>query len=209
MILAVAALLLLPACWVYSVEPLYEEGPSKPDPDLVFDQTLVGSWGQIDVDCMWILSITADEPVKLAIGADKHEATTRVYELSMAPAPECKTDDKASRYQGHLVKLGKHQFLDTFPKSDEVCDSCLPLHSFFLVSQEKDILALIPMDRDWLLQAMKDKNVTLAHLAVHGEYDSVTLTASPRELKDFVSKHVDDKSAFKVDSDFKLKFKRR
>jgi len=145
-VLIVVGLLGLSSCWVYSVEPLYEERSASPDPDLTFDQTLVGSWGQADEDCIWILTISAEE---------------QRYALTMAPAPECKTSQKATAYEGHLVKVGSHRFLDVFPQSDEVCDLCLPLHSFLLVSQEADRLALIPVEHDWLWQAMQEQKVGL------------------------------------------------
>ena len=62
-ILAFAALLVLPGCWVYSVNPLYEENLAKPDPDLFFDQALLGSWWIPDDDCRRILTITANQQV--------------------------------------------------------------------------------------------------------------------------------------------------
>ncbi len=40
-------LLVLQGCTVSSVNPLYDEGSifdSHPDPDVVFDQSLIGSW---------------------------------------------------------------------------------------------------------------------------------------------------------------------
>jgi len=194
LILALASLLVLPSCWVYSIEPLYEKGLSHADPDLIFDQSLVGAWTQLDNDCLWILTITANQPA---------------YEMNMAPAPECKTEEKATNYEGHLVKLGSHRFLDVSPRSREVCDLCLPLHTFFLVSQENETIGLVPLDRDWLAQATTDKKVSLTHLATQESYDAITLTASSRELKEFVRKYADDKAAFKPDSGVKLKFKRR
>ncbi len=60
-IVVVAGLLVLPGCWVYSVEPLYEEDIFGADPDLVFDQSLVGAWGGRTTNALWILTITADD----------------------------------------------------------------------------------------------------------------------------------------------------
>lgn len=121
MIFLVAALLVLPACWVYSVEPLYEEQTpfSQPDPDLVFEPTLLGSWGQIDNDCLWILTISGNKDS---------------YSLKMAPSPACKTEEKTSEYVGHLVKVGDARILDVNPIPDSICDLCLPLHTFLLVA---------------------------------------------------------------------------
>ncbi len=204
--LALAGLLALPGCWVYSVEPLYEGSlshDSRPDPDLTFDRALVGSWGRSNDDCLWILTVAANQ---------------QAYELTMAPAPECKSEDKSTRYQGHLLKLDNHLFLDVFPYSDEVCDLCLPLHSFFLLSLDNQSLALTPLDLDWMRQAVESKKVVLAHLSRHdssyrGEVatlaDAVVLTAPSSEVKKFVRRYADDKAAFNAHSDAVLKFKRR
>ena len=192
--LAFLSLIFLCGCWVYSVEPLYDNAPSVSDPDLTFDQNLVGSWAQLQDDCLWILSITADG---------------REYQMKMAPAPECKSDEKPSKYTARLVKLGNSSFLDVLPDSDGVCDLCLPLHTFLLVSLQNDDLAFTPLDRDWLVQAMTEKKVTLAHLEHPGKYDPVTLTASSKELKEVVRKYADDRAAFNTGSDHKLKFKKR
>jgi hypothetical protein len=195
-LLMVAVLVALPACWVFSVEPFYEEEgfSSHPDPDLIFDPTLMGSWGQLDNDCLWILTISGDE---------------KSYGLKMAPAPECKRDEKATEYVAHMVKVGNSRMLDVQPMPDEVCDLCMSLHTVFLVSREGDVLNFIPLDPEWLSQAITDKKVTLARLESHRMFPPVTLTASSKELKEFVRKYADDKAAFKANPDVKLKFKRR
>ncbi|HEY6339454.1 MAG TPA: hypothetical protein VIW68_13250 [Candidatus Sulfotelmatobacter sp.] len=190
-----ATLLALSGCWVYSVNPLYEDNLPKPDPDLVFDASLVGSWGHMDDSCLWILTVGGG-------GAP--------YGMTMTPSTGCKSDEKTTKYAGHLVKLGNHRFLDFSPESGEVCDLCLPLHSFFLVSQENDSLALIPIDVQWLSQAINQRKVGLAHLpSKNSTDDAVVLTATSEALKEFVRKYADDKAAFKPDSDATLKFKKR
>ncbi|MGO9402716.1 MAG: hypothetical protein ACLPVW_04500 [Terriglobales bacterium] len=192
LVLALASLLLLPGCWVYSVSPLYEENLAHPDTDLAFDQSLVGSWWNADKECTWTLIV-------------KGQQKEMAYELTFAAAPECKTDEGEKRviqYDGHAVKLDNHLFLDVNPKSADVCDLCLPLHSFFLISQQNDTLALTPVDGDWLKEAMEQKKVILAHLN-----DDIVLSASSKDLKAFVRQYADDKAAFKPDPS--LTFKRK
>ena len=189
--LALAGLFVLPGCWVYSVEPLYEENLGHPDPDLTFDQTLVGSWLNMDTDndCLWTLVVAAEQ---------------QVYELTMVPASNCKGEEKTTRYEGHLLKLDKHLLLDVAPNSADVCDLCLRRHTFFLISQENHTLALIPVNDDWLNAAIAQKKVTLAHLVddrgMREVTNDVTLTASSRDLKAFVRRYANDKVAFKPDS---------
>jgi len=187
-------LLVLTGCWVYSVEPLYEANASHPDPNLTFDQRLLGSWTQTGEGCTRILTMSGDR---------------KSYEMVMAPAADCKSEDKTTHYEGHLLKLGTSLVIDVTPESDDVCDLCLPLHSFLLVMLENDSLTFVPMDHDWLAQAMKDKKVDLADLARHGPYDPVVLTSSSKQLREFVSKYADDKSAFNSEADHGLTFKRK
>ena len=207
-----AGLLWLCGCWVYSVEPLYDESASPIDPDLTADRNLVGQWVQVREDCPATLAISADDVLNTTIDENKHRTTGTEprYELILTPSTSCKSDDKPTRYDGHLVKVGDHRFLDVFPKSDEVCDLCLPMHSFMLVAQANDRLDLIPLNRDWLMQAISDNKVNLPYLPVgHGTEDPVALTASSRELKDFVRKYAADKAAFEADSRLTLRFKRK
>lgn len=205
LLLVLAALLILPGCWIYSVEPLYEEHPfSKPDPDLSFDQSLVGSWGSVVDGCQWTLTVTA---------------YAQVYQLTWAPGQGCATDEKTSDYDARLVKLDNHEFLDVFAVAEEVCDLCLPVHSFFLVVQQNDSLQLIPLDFNWMVESMNSKKVVLSHLPQHrdsshptevlGNADAIVLTPSPSELKRFMRQYADDKSAFKAESDAAFKLKRK
>ena len=193
LVFVLASLLVLPGCWVLSVAPLYEENLAHPDTDLELDQNLVGSWWHADKECSWTLSVSAHQK----------EAA---YDLIWSADPGCKTDEgekKVLQYDGHVVKLDGHRFLDMSPRVADVCDLCMPLHNFFLISQQNDTLALTPMDGDWLEKAMAQRKVTLSHL----NDGRLTLTASSKELKVFVRRYAEDKAAFKPDSSFTFKRK--
>jgi hypothetical protein len=195
--LILVVLLMLSGCWVYSVEPLYEAKLSHPDPELAFESSITGAWLHTDKDngCIWTLSVTAEQ---------------QVYDLTMTPASTCQ-DEKITKYEGHLLKLGNHRFLDVAPNSGVVCDLCLPLHSFFLISQENDTLELMPLSEEWLRTAIAQQKVALAHLADDDRLREVSndliLTASSKDLKAFVLKYADDKAAFIRDAD--VAFKRK
>lgn len=187
--LALASLLMLSGCWVFSMNPLYEDKLfAKPDPDLTFDQTLVGSWWIADKDCPWIVTVAASQ---------------QTYDLTMAPSPQCKSEEKTSKYQGRLVKLDNRVFLDLAPGQDEVCDSCLALHQIFLAQIEKNSFALTPINYDWLKKSIEQKTLIIQTLPDRPE----VLTASSKELKDLMRKYADDKSAFQPAPD--LMFKRK
>jgi hypothetical protein len=177
--LIVAALLVLPACWMFSIRPLFD-GPS--DPDLTFDPNLVGAWSHVAENCRWTL----------AVGA-----SARAYNFAMSPGTGCKGDEKTTHYLGYLIKLDNHRFLDVEPSAKDMCDLCLAAHTFVLVSIRGSTLSLTPLDGDWLFKAINDKQVVLAHVGGDGEYIDMTLTARPAELKDFLRKYADDKAVFK------------
>ncbi len=183
--LALAAMLVLPGCWVTSINGLYDEGSiddPHDDPDLAFDQSLVGSWTKVGDECTTPLTITSKNGV---------------YDLQSTGKGEgCGDSDKPSRYQSRLVKLDTHYFLDVSPLPDNVCDMCLAQHNIFLVKLVKDTLALTPIDSDWLKKSLAAKTVTLATVAG----DSDTITASSGELKAFCRRFAEDKAAFKPDS---------
>lgn len=175
-------------CVLRSVEPLYEEAASPVDRDLVLDQGLVGSWWYADKECSWTLAFAPPA---------KGDFT---YAATMTAAPGCKSSDvpkRVTRYEAHVVQLDNKRFLDVSPSADDVCNPCLALHTFFLISMRDRQLTLTPVDGEWLKDAIAKGTVTLAHLN-----DSLTMTASSRDLKAFVRKYADDPAAFKPLPDF-------
>jgi hypothetical protein len=100
--LAFTILLLLSGCWVTSVNALYDDGTfdsPHDDPDVIFDQSLVGTWIASGDKCTTLLTIT-----------DKNH----IYDLQSAEQGEGCSEEK-SHYQARLVKLDSHYFLDLTP----------------------------------------------------------------------------------------------
>jgi hypothetical protein len=183
--LAFACLLVLPGCWVTSINPLYEDGfLSSKDSDVVFDQSLIGSWTDVGDKCAAPLTITAKD---------------EVYDLQSKDRSEderCAESDKPSHYQARLVKLDTYYFLDLSPWEDEVCPMCLAKHEIFLAKFDKTTLSITPIDSDWLKKALAAKTVTLATL---GD-DPDTITASSKDLKAFCRRFAGNKAVFKPES---------
>ncbi len=179
-IAVLAGLLVLPACWVTSINPLYEQGGAGKDPDLVFDQSLIGSWSKSDDKCTTLLMISAKD---------------QVYDLQSTQQGEGCGDEK-THYQARLVRLDTHYFLDLSPIAADVCDMCLARHDIFLSKFDKTTLSFTPIDSDWLKKSLASKTVTLA--TVTGDTD--TITASTKDLKRFCRKYAADKAVFKPDS---------
>jgi hypothetical protein len=183
--LVLAALLVLPGCWVVSIHGLYEE-PSidspRQDPDLVFDQSLTGSWSATEDKCTTLLTI-----------ASKDE----VYDLQSTEQGEgCSDAGKKDHRQGRLVKLDTYYFLDVSPLPDDVCEMCLAEHWIFLVRFDKDTLSFTAIDSDWLKKSLAAKKVALATLPD----DSDTIIASSKDLKAFCRKFAGNKAVFKPES---------
>lgn len=190
-ILALAALLVLPACWVRSINGLDESGFAAihADPDLSFDPALLGSWSGTSDDCSITLTITADE---------------KRYKWEMIAVGErCDQDKPKVYYEAQLFKLGGHDFLDVTARSEDVCEACVAVHWIFLTQLEKDSFSLAAIDSDWLKKAVQQKAVVLTTLPG----DSDTLTGSAKELKAFCRKYGSDKGVFKPVPDFTFKRK--
>jgi len=187
-VLALAGMLALSGCWVESINPLYEEGVFRSkDPDVVFDQRLTGTWSVTDDKCTTVLTISAKGDV---------------YDLqSKQQGKGCASRGEKSRQQARLVKLDAHYFLDISPLEKDVCEMCLAKHTIYQVKIDRDSFSLIPIDSDWLKNAVEKKIVTLATLPDKTD----TLTASSADLKAFCRKYADDPEAFKP----VLVFKRR
>jgi hypothetical protein len=188
--LIVAALLALSGCWVSSINPLYEQTTMDnlhSDPDVVFDQTLIGSWTAIDDKCTTVLTIAA---------------TDLVYDLQSTDHGEGCSGEK-SHFQARLVKLDTHYFLDLEPMPGDVCVMCLARHEIFLAKFDKIALSLTAIDSDWLKKSLEAKTVTLATVAD----DPDTITASSKDLKAFCRKFAENTEVFKPGSTETLKRK--
>ena len=100
------------------------------------------------------------------------------------------------------MKLDTYNFLDVSAMPSDVCETCLAKHTIYQVRIDKDSFSLIPIDSDWLKNALEQKSVQLATLPE----DSDMLTASTKELKAFCRKYADNLDAFKA---IGLTFKRK
>jgi hypothetical protein len=182
-LLALASLIVLPGCWVTSINPLYEDGfLSSKDPDVVFDQRLIGSWIGVGDKCTASVTITAKD---------------EVYDLQSTGKGEgCGDSVSPSHFQARLVKLDAYYFLDISPIAEDVCVMCIARHNIYLARFDKTTLTIIPIDSDWLKKAIAAKVVTLATMPD----DSDTLIASTRDLKAFCRKYAGDKEVFRPDS---------
>jgi len=170
LILPLAALAwLLGGCLTVSLQPLYTED------DLVFEPSLVGRFGDPDDDRdeQWMFEEAGENAYTVTILAEgKPEAT----------------------FEGRLLRLRDHLFLDLFPKpvegaSDLLESHLVPAHSFWRVEVNEETLRLGIMKREWLEQELREGRLNLPH---ENRQDALVLTASTAELQNLVLSHLEE-----------------
>jgi hypothetical protein len=171
-------LLSLIGCFVLSVHPLYFEE------NLIFEPDLIGTWGEDedtkDLSELWIFKKSGD----------------RSYRLIMR-----EEENGEGVFEARLLKLGKHMFLDLFPEEPETGHEfynmhIIPAHSFIRVSLEGHVLRLGFFDHDWLKKNLEQNKIKIKH---ERRDDSIVVTASTKELQNFVLEHIEE--AFVIEAD--------
>ena len=177
-------IMLLPlttGCWVQSVYPFYE------DSDVVVDNSLAGAWSGEGELQPCLLNITFDSGEK-------------VYKIAMSKSGEAKAEMKCTelRAKGHLVQMGSQRFLDVVPSDEK---SPAELHSLVKIKADGQNLVLVPMDADWLANAIRDKTLDLpARIDEKGSAVlpsvDVILTSPTRDLRNLLHESADAQGAF-------------
>ena len=139
-LLAAAGLvLLMTACTVRSLQPLYAEK------DLIFDPQLLGAWVE-----------EGDKSDDLVI-FQKHEDNS--YTVRVGDSP---------KLEGHLLKLGGDLFLDLTPtETDDAFN--IPGHLFVKIRLNGDTLQTALIDSDWVEHAADGGTLGLSHLRIGGK----------------------------------------
>jgi hypothetical protein len=104
-------------------------------------------------------------------------------------------------FEARLLKLGEHMFLDLFPEEPETGHEfynmhVIPAHSFIRVSLEGHVLRLGFFDLEWLKKNLDQNKVKIKH---ERRGDTIVLTASTKELQNFVLEHIEE--AFVLEAD--------
>ena len=164
-VVILAAALLAQGCLVVSLNPLYTEN------DIVFDETLVGTWGDVASDKdSWVFE----------------KAEGKAYRLTVNEEGK-----PPGQYQAHLVKLGEYLFLDLYPEGQEGINEfflshVIPAHSIWRTTIAADSLSITPLDFDWLTQEIRAGRLDVEHEKLN---DMLVLTGKPRDLQMLVLKH--------------------
>lgn len=182
----------LSGCLVKSLHPFYKES------DVIFDETLLGTW--LDEDsATWRIN-----PFTFSKGFMKGDSTDNSYLVEMF-------DDtaKISKFNVHLFNLKEKQFLDFVPIQDDRYEEIInihlvPTHSIariLFVSEDEAIIAWF--DEEWLNSLFEENRVKIAHEVVKVYGDGLNkeyvLTASTQELQKFIIKYGNDEDAYFCD----------
>jgi hypothetical protein len=108
--------------------------------------------------------------------------------------------------KGHLVQLGSQRFVDVVPTDEK---SLAQLHSLMKVKLDGQNLVLVPLDADWLADAIRDKTFDLTARIDEKVVPpvDVILTSPTRDLRNLLRKSGDAEGAFS-DKD-QIRFRKR
>ena len=187
--ITIISLPLTAGCWVQSVYPFYEES------DVVADDSLAGTWvGEAEL-----------QPCLLNIAFDPGE---KIYNIAMSKSAEATEEMKCVEMtaKGHLVQLGSQRFVDVVPTDEK---SLAQLHSLMKVKLDWQNLVLVPLDADWLADAIRDKTFDLTARIDEKVVPpvDVILTSPTRDLRNLLRKSGDAEGAFS-DKD-QMRFRKR
>ena len=180
---ALASLVVLPACWTFSLQPLAEAG----DPQVIYDPALEGRWPSDPNDgCALVI---------------RGKAKDRDYTLQFLDLPghkhACRDQPGRAglgfdgpRFSGQLIQLGGASFLDAVPTTNQGF-GYIPGHSIFKLESDSEGFFLINADGGWLCQ-----DATALKLGTCMDGQIFLFTATTETLQDFVKKHADDEKVF-------------
>lgn len=170
-VLALGAVLLLTGCWQKSLHPFYK------DPDIVFDEKLIGTWQEIkesdDKGMTWF--ITRSE-------------SKSVYRIKIEDG-EIKLD-----YDGRLFRLGGENYLDLYSRGRPIAE--IPAHNLFKVEGIDGSFKARILSRDWIQKRLQANPAEIPHIKAHdpeepNEADKaeVILTGTTEQLQKFIRDH--------------------
>jgi hypothetical protein len=168
--MSVASLALV-GCYVQSLHTLAS------DDIATFDAELVGTWvAEEDEEFVFTLMDT----------------TLGTYTLLSDEGPS------QGRFSAVMVELGGATFLDIYPEEPLTengfyKDHLMRVHNILKLQRTADTLWVADFDAEWLATLVAQKKVSIDHVPLDG---AVLLTASTKDLQNFVRKYAKTPEAF-------------
>jgi hypothetical protein len=161
------------------------------DNTLAYDPDLVGTW--VSTNSTWTFD---------------GDPNNKSYNLVIVEQDE-KRGRLENKMQVHLVELDGGDYLDVFPDKEVKLNvgnwfgtSLLRAHIFLKLKIKANSITLAIMNPD-VVEKMLEKNPSL--VKHEKTEDRVVLTASPKELQDFIKKNAATKDFFGEPEEMKLK----
>lgn len=200
-LLTLALAVVLQGCIVKSLHPFYASS------DLVYKKELINTWVDEEGN-KWTI-----HPVNVVKSGGVAEP--RAYEMT------CTKDGRSATFLAHLFELEGNLFLDFRPLASdgsavEIFEMhLLPSHSVAKVAKlSDDEVQIIWFNEKWLHNLFSQNRIKISHEVIfeensgNDEDKTYVLTASTEELRKFLIKYGNDKSAFEGDNAIGLTLKR-
>ena len=155
------------------------------DKDAIFEEKLVGKWAEGNSKDYW----------------EFEEAEPNSYNLTVVD------DGKEGKFTAHLVKIDNMMFLDLFPEEPELKENdfyklhLLPVHTFMEIEQIEPVLKMNMMDMEEFQKILKKDPAIVKYEVLEDHGDMIILTASTKELQEFMKKYADNKKLFEEEAE--------
>jgi hypothetical protein len=179
--------LLLSGCFIKSLYPFYTKK------DLVYDQTLTGTWLDND-SSKWVIKQQNNWPVS--------SSPEQSYQVEITDK-----DGKQCSFNVHLFRLNKQLYLDFYPSgkigsNDIIEGNIVATHSIAKVGYNAKNIKVQWFNEIWFEQLLKQNRIRIRHEKLNNDGEnnyanSYLITAPTEELQKFITKFGNDSLAFK------------
>lgn len=182
--------------------------PIFTEKDLVYDPNLLGTWKTVsngNTSQATITNLSTESSIELSgnISSIKQKGYLIIHQGK---------EDTAS-YIAFLARIGKHLYFDYYPadkKKDRKIDDFFGLHFVKMhTSYRVEILSdgsfeLSQLDGSYVKSLIDEKKIRISH-ETGSYYNDIVITASTKELQQYLLKYGDEPSAYESD---KITFKK-
>ena len=173
---AVLVAILMQGCFVYSVNPFYNQE------DLVTDEALDGNWhNKASKKDRWCFK--QQDTVSYVITRDQ--------------------DGEKTEYKASLFRIDGEELLDVYPEDNCRGFAVMPVHLALRFERKKDIITLTPLDYRAVGEELRNKRFEVEHIFV--EEDVVLLTDATPKLRQFLRECLRQGRMWHVEEEIKLR----
>ena len=160
-----------------SLNPLFTED------NLIFEEKLLGTWAEDDSRETWQFKKGSDDP------------NSKFYEMTYTDS-----DGKGVFFAG-LGKIDDMIFLNIYPHEPELQANdfykfhILRVHTFMKIEQIEPTLKMAMMNPDKMKEMLENDPSIIEHKIIE-DGDRILLTASTKQLQQFMKEHANDEGLF-------------